>query len=266
MRKRSTTVAGALVLGLLAGAAVTAHARQPVPAPAHAEPAQVPPAPAAPPVEAPAAGQAPAPAAGEHAVTPAPAAAGSEHAPAQPAAGGHDAAAGAQADHESAESHGESPWGLIARIFNFAVLVGLMVYFLRGPLGQHLALRRQQIAADLVSARETTERARQQLADIDRRLRELPAELEALKARGAEEIAGEAARIRQQAEAERHRLLEQTRRDVEIQVRVAKQSLADHTADLAVRLAKDRVAATITPAEQDRLVDRYVSHVKELHG
>jgi F0F1-type ATP synthase membrane subunit b/b' len=131
---------------------------------------------------------------------------------------------------------------------------------------QHLASRRQQIAGDLVSARETTERARQQLIDIDRRLKELPAELEAYKAGGAEEIAAEGVRIRQQAEAERHRLLEQTRRDIELQVRLAKQALADHTADLAVRLAKDRVTATITPADQERLVDRYVSDVKELHG
>jgi F-type H+-transporting ATPase subunit b len=234
-------LAGVLALGLVISPVATAFAGQAAAAPAHAEPAQAQPAPAAPPVESPAR----------------PAAAGHE-----PAAAGH----GAQAEHASAESHEESPWGLVARIFNFLVLVGVLAYFLRGPLGQHLASRRQQIAADLVSARETTDRARQQLTEIDRRLKELPAELEALKARGAEEVAAEGARIRQQAEAERHRLLDQTRRDVEIQVRLAKQALADYTADLAVRLAKDRVATTITPADQDRLVDRYVSDIKELHG
>jgi F-type H+-transporting ATPase subunit b len=253
LRKRSSTVAALLVTGLLAGPIPVALAGQPAAEPSHAQPA-----PAAPPVEAPAAGHAPAPAAaGDHAA-PAQPAAGGDHAPApgyQPAGG-----------HESAEAHEESPWGLIARIFNFAVLVGLLFYFVRTPFAQHLASRKQQISSDLVSARDTTERARQHLTEIDRRLKELPAELEALKARGAEEIASEAARIRQQAETERQRLLEQTRRDVEIQVRVAKQALADHTADLAVRLAKERVAATITPDEQNRLVDRYLSNVKELHG
>jgi F-type H+-transporting ATPase subunit b len=238
LRKLTMTAICLLVLGLVAPPAA---ARQPVEAPPAAQPA-------------------PAPA--DHASQPAAAPA---HEPA--AAPGQEPAAGhaPAAAHESAEAH-ESPWALVARVFNFAALAGLLYWFLRGPIGQHLATRRHQIAADFVTARDTTERARHQIAEIDRRLKELPAELEALKARGAEEVAAEGVRIRQQAEAERHRLLEQTRRDVELQVRLAKQALAEHTADLAVRLAHDRLTATITPADQDRLVDRYVSHVKELHG
>jgi F-type H+-transporting ATPase subunit b len=276
MRKRVLTVA--LGLGLAVAALPLRAAAQATPTaaeqPAHPAPATTAPTSTAPTSTAPAS------------TTPAvePAAAGHDAsapgstapAAAQPAGGAHPApTAPAHApasehatagEHGAAEAHEESPWGLVARLFNFAVLVGLLVYFLRGPLGQHLASRRQQIAAELVSARETTERAKQQLSDIDRRLRELPAELEALKARGAEDTAAEGVRIRQQAEAERHRLLEQTRREVEMQVRLAKQSLAEHTADLAVQLAHDRLAATITADDQARLVDRYVSHVKELHG
>lgn len=228
--------------------------------PAGAQPAQAPPAPAPAPVEAGAPQPGPAAPAADHAAPAAAADAG--HAPAQPAGDGHAAAEG----HESAEAHEESPWGLIARIFNFAVLVGLFAYFLRSPLAQHLATRKQQIASDLVAARETTERARRQMAEVDRRLKELPAELEALKVAGAEEVAAEAARIRQAAETERQRLLDQTRRDIEMQVRIAKQALAEHTADLAVQLAKDRLAESITPDDQDRFVDKYVSQVKEFHG
>jgi ATP synthase F0 subunit b len=272
MRKRVLTVA--LGLGLAAVALPVRVAAQATPPaaeqPAHPAPATAPastaPASTTPAVEPAAAGHdaaapgstTPAAAQPEGSAHAAPAAAAPSHAPAS-----ERVAAG---EHGAAESHEESPWGLVARLFNFAALVGLLVYFLRGPLGQHLASRRQQIAAELVSARETTERAKQQLSDIDRRLRELPAELEALKARGAEDTAAEGVRIRQQAEAERHRLLEQTRREVEMQVRLAKQALAEHTADLAVRLAHDRLTATITPDDQARLVDRYVSHVKELHG
>jgi F-type H+-transporting ATPase subunit b len=173
---------------------------------------------------------------------------------------------GAAQSHGAEEEHAESPWAVVARIFNFLVLVGLLGYFLRGPITRHLASRRQQIAADLVSARETTERAQQQLTAIDRRLKALPDELEALKARGAEEIAAEGLRIRQRAESERQRLLDQTRREVEMQVRVAKKSLAEHTADLAVKLARDQITGTITADDRARLVDRYVKNVKEFNG
>lgn len=242
MRKQRGVLAASLTLALLAAPASLAFAGQ-----EHAAaPAAQAPAPAAQPVEAPAA----------------------PHQPAPEPAPGHEPAAGhaAEGGHAAAEEHAESPWGLIARIFNFAVLAGLLVYFLRSPLGQHLASRKQQIASELVTARDTAERARQSLAEVDRRLKELPAELEALKTAGAEEVAAEGVRIRQQADAERQRLVDQTRRDIEIQVRLAKQALADHTADLAVQLAKDRLAASITPDDQNRLVDRYVSQVKEFHG
>jgi ATP synthase F0 subunit b len=211
--------------------------------------------PAAPAVEhQPAPAQDHAPAAAPSSAAPTPA---QEPAPHAPAAG---------ETHEAAEEHAESPWALVARIVNFLILVGGFVYFLRSPFAQHLTARSQQIRADLVSARETTDRARADLSAIDRRLKELPAEIEQLRARGGEEVAAEGVRIRQQAEAERHRLLEQTRREVEIQVRLAKRSLTEHAANLAVQLASDRIERTITPDDQARLIDRYVAGVKEIHG
>jgi F0F1-type ATP synthase membrane subunit b/b' len=55
-------------------------------------------------------------------------------------------------------------------------------------------------------------------------------------------------------------------RDVAVRVRLARQSLAEHAADLAVALAADRIKQTITDADQARLVDRYASQVKDIHG
>lgn len=183
---------------------------------------------------------------------------------AQTPADGHGPAAD---EHGSAdEEHGESPWATLARVLNFLILVGGLGYLLKGPIAQHLSNRRQQIGADLVAARETSDRASAQLADIDRRLKELPAEIETLKARGAAEVAEEEARIKQQAEAERHRLLEQTRREIAVQVRLARKALAADAADLSVRLAGERIARSLNPDDQARLVDRFVSQVKEFNG
>jgi F0F1-type ATP synthase membrane subunit b/b' len=184
-------------------------------------------------------------------------------APAHQPAPSHDAPAAGE--HE-AEEHGESPWALVARIFNFLILAGGLVYFLRSPVAQHLAARGQEVRAGLVSARETTDRAQRQLSEIDRRLKELPAEIEALRTRGAQEVAAEGVRIKQQAEAERHRLLEESRRDLDIQVRLAKRALTEYAASLAVQLASDQIERTITPDDQTRLIDRYVARVKEIHG
>ena len=240
-----------------------AHAAQP--AAGQAVESTQPPA-AAPAQAAPHAAPADAPS-GEHAPAAAPGSGDAAHG--QPTAHGPpaaDAHAATGAGHGTEAAHAETIWPTIARLFNFAVLVGGLVYFLRSPLAQHLASRTQQIRGGLEAARETTATATAQLAEIDRRLQSLPAELEALRARGVEEIAAEERRIQAKAEAERKRLVEEMQRDVDVRVRVARQALAEHAADLAVGLAADRVRQTITEADQARLIDRYATQVKDIHG
>ena len=70
-------------------------------------------------------------------------------------------------------------------------------------------------------------------------------------------------RIAAQAAADRERLLEQTRREIDLQVRLAKKEILEHAANLSVQLATERIKKEVTPADQDRLVDRYLSQVKE---
>jgi F0F1-type ATP synthase membrane subunit b/b' len=238
--------------------AAPAAAAQPVESsqPPATAPAQA--APHAAPAEAPA---------GDHAAAPAPgtgdAAHGQPPAHGPPAAGAHGAEGAA---HGTEAAHPESIWPTIARLFNFAVLVGGLIYFLRSPLAQHLASRSQQIRGGLEAARETSATATAQLAELDRRLQTLPAELEALRAKGVEEIAAEERRIQAKAEAERKRLVEEMQRDVDVRIRVARKQLAADAADLAVGLAADRVRQTITDADQARLIDRYATQVKDIHG
>ena len=50
---------------------------------------------------------------------------------------------------------------------------------------------------------------------------------------------------------------------VDLQVRLAKKAILEHAADLSVQLATERIKKEVTPADQDRLVDRYLQQVKE---
>jgi len=161
------------------------------------------------------------------------------------------------------EEHAGGGWlATIAKMFNFAILVATLVYFLRTPLVNHLSSRITKVREDLVAAAETREAASRQLAAIEAKLKALPAELETLKRRGAEDIVAERARIEQAAEAERLRLLEQTRREIEMRLRIAKRELLELTAGLAVGVARERIERTITPDDQARLVDRYAAQLR----
>ncbi|MGE0592067.1 MAG: hypothetical protein AB7G23_17730 [Vicinamibacterales bacterium] len=167
-----------------------------------------------------------------------------------------------EAEHAEEGPHEETIWGPISRLFNSAVLIGVLFYFLRGPAAAHLGGRSAEIRADLVNAARMKQEATAQLAQLEQKMAALPAELEALKQHGQQEILAEEARIEQAAVAERERLLDQARREIDLQLRVAQRDLVEHASNLAVGLATERIRRGITPADQDRLVDRYLTQVK----
>src|SRR5690242_10706641 len=78
---------------------------------------------------------------------------------------------GAHAEAGEAEEAHEAGWlPTIAKTFNFAVLVGVLVYFLREPLSTYLNTRVSRVREDLVSAAATRETATRQIAEIHAKL------------------------------------------------------------------------------------------------
>lgn len=151
---------------------------------------------------------------------------------------------------------------MVARLVNFGILAGSLWWLLKSPIRQYLEDRGTQIRSDLVNAAEMKQSAAAQIEEIDRKLKALPGELESLRAQGAQEIAAEEERIRVAAAAERDRLLEQARREIDTQVKVAERALVAHAADLAVGVASERIKKNITDEDQKRLVDRYVQQIR----
>jgi F-type H+-transporting ATPase subunit b len=176
-------------------------------------------------------------------------------------------AAAATQEGQPAEGHGEEGAhgglsGLLWPIANFIVLAGILYHYGKQPASEYFGGRKAQVRKDLVEAAELKAAATTQLAELEKKLQALPAEIAALRSRGAAEVAAEEQRIAAAAAAERARLLEQTRREIELQVRVAKRDLVEHAADLAVQIAGQRIERDITPEDQDRLVRRYLDQVK----
>jgi F-type H+-transporting ATPase subunit b len=168
----------------------------------------------------------------------------------------------AVAGEAEGEKRGNELVDTLARLVNFGLLAGSLTYLLRSPIGHYLTDRSRQIRSDLVEAAAMKAAAAAQIAEIDRKMAALPGELDALRAQGAEEIAAEEARIQAAAAAERERLLEQARRDIDLQVKIAERELVAHAATLAVGVAAERIKQTITDADRQRLVDRYVGQLK----
>ena len=149
----------------------------------------------------------------------------------------------------------------IAKVANFALLVGALVYYLRSSVATYLQTRSQQIRKDLVDAAALRKEGLERLAAVREQLAALPAELDELTRRGQEELSAERVRMAEATAVQRQHLLDRARRDVDVQFRLARRALVDHAAQLAMTLARARVEREITPADQERLVDQYAAGV-----
>ncbi len=171
----------------------------------------------------------------------------------QPSAAAHEGAEG--------QAHEESIWPFVGKIFNFVVLVGGLVYLMRKPFAEYLTRRGGELRAELSAAEALKAEATAKIAEIDARMKTLPAELEALGARGRADIAAEEQRIRELAATEKQRLLDQAAREIDQRVRLARRELLEHAADLTIDVARTKIQSEITDADRSRLVDRYLSQV-----
>jgi F0F1-type ATP synthase membrane subunit b/b' len=171
----------------------------------------------------------------------------------QPSAAAHEGAEG--------QAHEQSIWPFVGKIFNFVVLVGGLVYLMRKPFAEYLTRRGGELRAELSAAEALKAEATAKIAEIDARMKSLPAELEALGARGRADIAAEEQRIRELAAAEKQRLLDQAAREIDLRVRTARRELVEHAADLTIDVARTKIQNEITDADRSRLVDRYLSQV-----
>ncbi len=115
----------------------------------------------------------------------------------QPSAAAHEGAEG--------QAHEQSIWPFVGKIFNFVVLVGGLVYLMRKPFAEYLTRRGGELRAELSAAEALKAEATAKIAEIDARMKTLPAELEALGARGRADIAAEEQRIRELAATEKQR-------------------------------------------------------------
>lgn len=151
------------------------------------------------------------------------------------------------------------------RCFNFALLVGLLVYFLRKPIREGLTSRREGIAKTLADAEAAKQAAEAKFREYSEKL-----------AKATEEIAHITASIHREGELEREKILAAAKEmAVKIEqeaenkasgvVAKARTELREEAARLAVELAEDMLKKQVSADDQKRLVNEYMQKMGELH-
>lgn len=149
------------------------------------------------------------------------------------------------------------------RYFNLLLFIGVLVFLLRRPIGEAMRARREGIRRDLMRAQEERNAALAKLEEVNARLANLDAEVEAIRAQSQREAAEERERIARSTEEDSRKIREQAQREIESAGKAARHDLRRYAAEQSVRLAEELIRRDIRPEDDARLVNTYV---KDLGG
>jgi len=192
---------------------------------------------------------------------------------------GEHAAAG-EAHEAAGEGHGEGhgehgeaheaptlDWGRLGwQILNFGALLFLLVKFGGPPVAKALAARHQQIKSDLASAAETRAAAQARFEQQEKRLASLEQEIATIAASIKQEAEAEKARLIALSEERARRIREESEFIIEQHIKQAEEDLRREVAAAAVALAEKIVRSQMGPGDQQRMIDSFVGDIATPSG
>jgi F-type H+-transporting ATPase subunit b len=160
---------------------------------------------------------------------------------------------------------GKQMTDFIWRMFNFAVTIGILVFFVRKPIKNGLAGRREGIAKALEEAEKAQVDAEAKFAEYDEKLNKAEAEIETIAADLKREGELERERIIAQAKESAEKIRKEAEKSAEFEIAKAKAELMAEATRLAVELAEDLLKKKFSAKDESRLLDEYMKKVGELH-
>ena len=145
---------------------------------------------------------------------------------------------------------------------NLLIIVGLIVYFGRGPISEFFKGRREGIQSDLSEASELLTAAEQRNAELQRRLVDLTGEVEEIREGASRRAEEEAERILAEARATADRIRSDAQAAVDQELRRAQAALRDEAADLALEMAAKKLSDTVSESDRERLMDEFITRVE----
>ena len=174
------------------------------------------------------------------------------------AVAGHDAGHGEHGAHASVDAK-----TLALQLLNFGVLLFILIYFgdLEGPLVEAVLLahahqvERRQRGGELIGLPRIEQRLREQ----DARLANLEQELAALRAVVKEEGMRERIRLLAGADEKAKRIQDETRFQLDQQVKEAEQRLRAEVASTAVKVADELLKRSVSADDERRLAQDFAA-------
>jgi len=165
----------------------------------------------------------------------------------------------------SEEEHSSGFIEFLGKTVNFIVLIGALIYFLSKPLRIMLEKRAAEIKHSMKEAEGSRKEAEERLKEMKKRLSGLEDEIARIKR--AAEIDGqkEKERIQKLARQEADKIKLFARQEIEMHTNASIKELREYTAELATKLAQERIMKKLTPETQSSLLDKSIEKLEKLH-
>jgi F-type H+-transporting ATPase subunit b len=162
---------------------------------------------------------------------------------------------------EEAPAHGTPqlhPKSLAFQLFNFGVLLFVLIKFGGPAISKALAARHEQLKAELAAAAAARAAAEARLAQQEQRLAALEQEIVAIRAGVKQEAEAEKARLIALGDERARRIREETSFVLDQQIKEAEVRLRREVGLAAIDLAEQLVRRSFDARDQERLVDAFV--------
>jgi F-type H+-transporting ATPase subunit b len=150
-------------------------------------------------------------------------------------------------------------WGWL----NFLMLAGGLGYVVKKNAVPYFAQRSREIRKGMIEAEELRTTADAKVAEVERRMANLAAQIEALHAEALREEEAEAARLLEQTGLERAKIQAQMEEEIAAAGKAVQIELRRHTAEIALDLARNKIVARMSPEVEDRLVRGFVTRLEQ---
>ena len=173
------------------------------------------------------------------------------------------AAAAFASEGGGAHGGGGIPWGeVLKQAVNFAILAGVLVYFLRKPVSSFLAERSELLRKAIDDAAKARGEAAEKLSAVEARMGKLSGEIAQMNERMDAEARAEAEQIRKTYAAEIAGIRAQVEFTGQQEIKKAREELRREASELSARAAEELVRRTLTPEDQERLVRENIQKIE----
>ncbi len=188
-----------------------------------------------------------------------------------PPAGAENAAHSTEKAHgEEAGGHAEKTYfgipGWILKVANMALFLGILIYFVGGPVKKAFAERSEAIRVAAQEARERHDKAERMAGDIQARLDAIEQEVRAIHERALREGEKQKQELIAAAEAEAQKIRHTARNEVDNRLKHARAELLEYAGQLVSERARGILADKITDADQRKLFDESLREVGEVRS